>query len=140
MSSVILRLDSPKSAPSRRRPGSISRSLLRRQVGIKINPVPIICLDQIDLPVSPPLLDLLFATQRRFVVVVNLKPNQPIYSVFRREPGTNLFLCSHTRRDKLAVNPMYSVPYGLLASRYTKNIAPPAKWVPAYAGMVMNLI
>src|SRR5713101_9531698 len=90
MSSVILRLDSPKSAPSRRRPGSISRSLLRRQVGIKINPVPIICLDQIDFPVSLPLLDLLFATQRRFVVVVNLKPNQPIHPVCRREPRHQL--------------------------------------------------
>jgi hypothetical protein len=30
---------------------------------------------------------------------------------------------------------MYSVPYHLLASGYTENIAAPAKWVPACPGM-----
>jgi hypothetical protein len=76
------------------------------QVVIEIDPIPILCLDQIDLPIPSPALDLFFLAWRLFPVVMVLKPYQAINAVF-----------SQTRRARWVVHPTYSVPYGLLANR-----------------------
>src|SRR5260370_6346429 len=60
------------------------------QVVIEIDPMPILRLDQIDLPIPSPALDLFFSTQGRVPVVVALKPYQAVHSVFGGESRHHL--------------------------------------------------
>ena len=57
----------------------------RRNLFPKIAPFGIVFFDQIDLPISIPLLDLAFARERRFPAVVRLVPDQFFHVVFARE-------------------------------------------------------
>src|ERR1700730_15234355 len=54
---------------SRRRPGPIVQRPLRTgQAVIEIDPILVLCLNQIDLPIPSPALDLFFSAQGRFPV------------------------------------------------------------------------
>lgn len=50
----------------------------------------VVPLEQIDLPIALPLLELFFAAQRRGRSIVRLKPNQPLDLVSFRKAGDEL--------------------------------------------------
>jgi hypothetical protein len=52
---------------------------------------------------------------------------------FLENPGTTPVRCSHVRRAKSSVIPMYKVPFRRLAKIYTKKLTRDS-WVPASAG------
>ena len=58
---------------------------LTRNTRIQINPCRILLFDQPNLPVTPPLLELLFALDRGNGVIVNFEPDKFVNAVSRRE-------------------------------------------------------
>jgi hypothetical protein len=56
----------------------------------EITPIRIILLNQPNLPIPPPLLDVLFSRDRVFRIIAYLIPNKPIYAIPRREARNSL--------------------------------------------------
>lgn len=77
---------------------------LSRDPAVKIDPQWIRFLDQCDFPRASPLLELTFAIECA-ICSNNSKYTSLSQPYFAVKPGTNLFLCSQTRRSKLLVIP-----------------------------------
>src|SRR5690348_6135943 len=74
-----------------RRPGMMLVPLARNRI-IPIGPIRVVFLDQPDLPIPAPLLELLLARNRHRRIVIAFVPNQPIDAVARREARNGLGL------------------------------------------------
>jgi len=89
--------------------------LAQRQ--IQVAPATVFALDQVDLPVPLPLLDLLLAVKRRLGRIVRLEPDELVDAVFFGKAGDDLVLVFPNSPQEIGVVPTYRVPYGPLASK-----------------------
>jgi hypothetical protein len=94
---------------SLRRQGPISRAELWRQGWIKISPMRVFALDQIDFPVALPLLDLPFPGQRCLKAFMGFEPHKTVNAVFGGKAGDGpCFVLPNAARES-KVEPTYSV-------------------------------
>ena len=65
----------------------MSPAALRRQGWVKINPMRVFAFDQIDLPVTLPLLDLPFSEQCCLKTFMGFEPHETVNAVFGGKAG-----------------------------------------------------
>src|SRR5207302_412145 len=70
--------------------------ILQCKIDVEVTPVGIVLLDQSDLPIAPPLLDLFLACDGRYRVIIALEPDEPIDTVSGAESSQQLvFMLVH---------------------------------------------
>src|SRR5689334_17072631 len=91
---TILRLSGPcPGGPAGGRPedklrqGPMSSAALRRQGWVKIGPMRVFAFNQIDFPVTLPLLDLPFPNQRCLKTFMGFEPHETVHAVFGGKAG-----------------------------------------------------
>ena len=78
-------------------------------------PVRVFRLDQPNLPLAPPTLELLLEVDGLGDLAIAAPPDQPINAMALGKTGDLLGLCCITRLSRLFVTPTYSVPCRPLA-------------------------
>src|SRR5205085_9696009 len=72
--------------------GPRNDEILQCKADVEVTPVGIVFLNQSDLPIAPPLLDLFFACDCRHRVIIALEPDEPIDAVSGGEASQQLVL------------------------------------------------